>query len=153
MNRRIGKRLTRGARGFSLIEVLVSVVVLGVGLLGLAALQVFSSQANQSANFRTQATALAYDMLDRMRVNRNAVLRGAYYTGFGAPAANCGAGTVSEAIADRDLRQWKCAIEAQLPDGKGEVRMPGGTVVVAIKWKDSRWSADAETEFNLTAKL
>lgn len=153
MSARPARRPANKAPGFSLIEVMVAIVVLGIGLLGLAALQVFSTQTNQSANFRTQATALAYDMLDRMRANRAAVVRGAYYTGFGAPAGNCAANPSGESVADSDKRQWKCAIEAQLPGGKGEVRMPGGTVVVAIKWKDSRWSADPETEFNLTSKL
>ncbi len=153
MNLRVAQRRESGARGFSLIEVLVAIVVLGVGLLGLAALQAFSSQANQSANFRTQATALAYDMLDRMRVNRGAVLRGSYYTAFDKPAGGCGADASSDSVAVRDIRQWKCAIEAQLPGGKGEVRMPGGIVTVAIKWKDARWSTDPDAEFNLTSKL
>ncbi|HLE93281.1 MAG TPA: type IV pilus modification protein PilV, partial [Sulfuricaulis sp.] len=56
-------------RGFSLIEVLVALLVLSIGLLGLAALQTTSLQYNTGSYFRTQATFLAYDIIDRMRAN------------------------------------------------------------------------------------
>ncbi len=49
----------RRSRGFSLIEVLITILIFAVGLLGMAALQAVSMRSNQSANFRTQATALA----------------------------------------------------------------------------------------------
>ena len=61
-------------RGFSLIEVLVALLVLSIGLLGLAALQTTSLQYNTGSYFRTQATFLAYDILDRMRANSGAVV-------------------------------------------------------------------------------
>lgn len=53
--------------GTSLLEVLIAVVILSIGLLGLAGLQVASLRVNQGAMQRSQATILAYDMLDRMR--------------------------------------------------------------------------------------
>ena len=56
------KGLHRRAAGFSLIEVLVSMLVLGIGILGMAALQLNSMKFNQTAAVRTQATFLAYDM-------------------------------------------------------------------------------------------
>ena len=77
-----------GARhmsGFSLVEVMVAVLVLGLGLLGFALLQTMSVRFTQSANHRTQATNLAYDMLDQIRVNRLAV--GQYVGGYNATAA------------------------------------------------------------------
>lgn len=61
------------AQGFTLIEVLVSLFVLSVGLLGLAALQATSLQYNTGSYFRTQATFLAYEIIDRMRANSAAV--------------------------------------------------------------------------------
>jgi type IV pilus assembly protein PilV len=60
-------------KGFTLVEVLVSLFVLSVGLLGLAALQATSMQYNTGSYFRTQATFLAYDIMDRMRANIAAV--------------------------------------------------------------------------------
>ena len=88
---RYSRRPGRGkAAGFSLIEVMVAVLVLGVGLLGFALLQTMSVRFTQSANQRTQATNLAYDMLDQMRVNR---LAAGQYVGNYA-AATSGAGCV-----------------------------------------------------------
>lgn len=63
-------RAMRAQRGLTLIEVLVTVVVLSVGLLGVAAIQSFSLQSNQAAYERTQATNLAYEFADFLRVNR-----------------------------------------------------------------------------------
>jgi len=62
------------SRGVTLIEVLVTILVLSVGVLGLAALQGFSLQAGQGAYYRTQATNLAYEVADFARVNRSAAL-------------------------------------------------------------------------------
>lgn len=55
--------------GFSLLEVLVALLVLSIGLLGLALLQTTSLRMNTESYSRTQATILAYDIIDRMRVN------------------------------------------------------------------------------------
>jgi len=60
-----------GARGFTLVEVLVTVVVISVGLLGIAALQTTSLRSNHESYLRTQATAFADDIIDRIRSNRD----------------------------------------------------------------------------------
>ena len=60
------------AAGFTLIESLVALLVLSIGLLGVAAMQLASLQANNGAFQRTQATFLAQDIADRMRANREA---------------------------------------------------------------------------------
>ncbi len=59
--------------GFSLIEVLVALLIFSLGLIGLAGLLVMSTQANNGALIRTQATFLAQNMADRMRANIGAV--------------------------------------------------------------------------------
>jgi type IV pilus assembly protein PilV len=69
-------------RGTTLIEVLVAIVVLSVGLLGMALLQVTSVQSNYSAYYRSQVTILASDLADRMRANRTAALGSAYVFDF-----------------------------------------------------------------------
>ncbi|WP_206606719.1 type IV pilus modification protein PilV [Steroidobacter cummioxidans] len=56
-------------RGFTLVEILVTVVLISVGLLGVAALQLTTLRGNQDAYVRSQASVLAGDILDRMRVN------------------------------------------------------------------------------------
>ena len=73
-------------RGFTLIEALVALVVLSIGLLGVAALQLASLQANYGASQRTQATFLAQDIVDRMRANRDAAVAGDYDIDFGDAA-------------------------------------------------------------------
>src|SRR5690606_37489064 len=91
-------RSRAGVAGFTLIEVLVALIVLSIGLLGLAALQIQSIKHNTDAYFRTQATLLAYDIIDRMRANSAAVSAGIYEVSAppatevtcGEDAAGCG---------------------------------------------------------------
>ena len=70
MNRR-GFSMPRAQGGFSLIEIMIAILVLAIGLLGFAMLQTMNLRFTQSANYRTQATNLAYDLLDQMRANRH----------------------------------------------------------------------------------
>lgn len=63
-----------GIRGVGMIEILITVLVLSIGLLSIAALQGFSLQSNQAAQHRTIATNIAYEVLDHMRVNRRHVI-------------------------------------------------------------------------------
>lgn len=64
--------------GFTLIEILVTMLVMAIGFLGLAALQTSGLQQSQNTYFRTQADILARDIADRMRANRFGVLSGSY---------------------------------------------------------------------------
>jgi type IV pilus assembly protein PilV len=126
-------------RGFTLIEALVALVVLSIGLLGVAALQLTALRNNSSASFRTQATYLAYDIADRMRANRDRALAGNYDVTY----ANTPTGA---ALADRDVIAWKTMLTATLPSGDGSIQTNGvdGQVVIRIQWDDSR-SGDAGT--------
>ena len=140
----------RRARGFSLLEVLIALVVLAVGLLGFALLQTMSLRFAQSANHRTQATNLAYDLLDQMRANR---YQQAWYTGAAGasfqpgtiPVASCQAaarqpvGTVTIAAS---VRRWQCQTIRTLGSSAGaNVRYLGdGRVAVSVFWGDERWN-------------
>lgn len=142
-------------RGFSLIEVLITILIFAIGLLGMAALQAVSMRSNQSANFRTQATALAYMIIDRMHANSDAVLRGEY---LADPVAySCSAPPdATDRTSTYDIKQWRQQIACQLPDGQGAIVFPGGTVQVQITWTDARWSlipAERSTTFMLETKL
>ena len=142
--------------GFSLLEVLIAIVIFSIGLLGLAALQGFSVKSNQSANFRTQATSLAYMMIDRMRANQGVVLQGAYLADFAAGSCPTPP-PVAPPTAAHDIAAWRQQIDCQLPDGQGEIRFPGGgNVIVSIKWTDARWSLIASERtptFELVTRL
>jgi type IV pilus assembly protein PilV len=126
----------RPAPGFSIVEALIALVVLSIGMLGIAALYVESLQAGRSAIYRTQAVNLATDMADRIRANRLA--RAAYNLPAGAqPAAGQCAPTNTRAsvnctpqqLATDDLARWLATIRAQMPGG-GEDGLPTGTVNV-----------------------
>jgi type IV pilus assembly protein PilV len=139
--------------GFSMIEVLITILVLAIGMLGLAALQATSVRSNQSANFRTQATALGYMIIDRMRANSDAVLRGEYLAGL--QAGDCAAAPpVGIPQATHDVLAWRQQLACQLPDGQGSISFPGGgQAVVTISWNDERWSLIPSTPFVLTTTL
>ena len=113
----------RRSAGFSLVEALVALLVLSVGLLGIAGLFVESVRSSRTALLRTQAITLVSDMADRIRANATA--RDAYDIGTygGAPAERdcaptpdtAGDNCSSEALAEDDLARWVAAVQAALP--------------------------------------
>lgn len=120
--------------GFTLVEVLITIVVLSVGVLGVAALQVTTMRASQSAYFRTQAASLAQQMVDTIRANRTAALdAGRYDAGF-AQTLSCGP---DSKLAVCDLATWKAALRNRLPRGRGKVSVSDAAVVtVCIRWSE-----------------
>ena len=75
------KRLPRRIAGFSLIEVLIALVILSVGLLGIAAMVSESLKSKDSSYYHTQALNMANGILDRMRANRPTAISNGYDTG------------------------------------------------------------------------
>ena len=148
---------THQQAGFSLLEVLIAVVILSIGLLGVAALQAQSMRYNHQAYLRGQAVQLAYDMSDRMRANdsmidsngdttstASGVRTGAYDSSdasgnsvaaannscaeiFGTAAADC---NVLQLAAD-DLFNWNATLAAALPNGLGTVCLDSTPATVA----------------------
>ena len=105
--------------GFTLVEVLVALLVLSFGLLGLAMLQVAGQKFTSDSYMRSQATILAYDIIDRMRANKVAADAGNYCVTSASPcettakpATNetCGDSTSgcdsSQKLANYDLSRW-----------------------------------------------
>lgn len=139
--------------GFTMLEVLIALFVLSVGLLGLAGLQAQSLQFNYSAYQRSQATFLAYDIIDRMRANRDEALLGSYDLTLPAtpPSANCqlvALPCTTSVMADFDLSQWIADIENRLAEGDGAVALNDvngrGQVIVTITWLDNRTLAESD---------
>ena len=123
------------AHGFTLVETLVSLLVLSIGLLGVAALQLSSLKASTSASTRSQATFLAYDITDRMRANRTvATQSNAYNIAFGEGTASTPA-----TVAEQDLKDWLARMHAVLgPNAQAQVQSLGDSLVtVQLRWNDT----------------
>jgi len=141
---------SRRMRGFTLLEVLVALLVLSVGLLGLAGLQTFSLRNNTSAFQRSQAVVLAYDALDRMRGNRDQATLGAgslYNTAFADSPATVDCSTIctSANVARHDVAAWKADV-ARLPGGEGQITIGADNkATIEVRWSDNRDSGNLLT--------
>lgn len=121
----------RGGRsaGFSLIEVLVTLLIMSVSLLGMAMLQGQSARFVSDAAVRSQASALSYDIIDRIRMNpANANA----YTG-GDPGGDCDTALVSVA---NDLNCWYQALVDTLPEGTGSIMETSTEYLITVSWRD-----------------
>jgi type IV pilus assembly protein PilV len=130
------------SRGFTLVEVLVALVIFAVGLLGIAALHIESLNAGRSALNRTQAVALASDLADRIRSNREACVPGTdpcAYEGNGVETPDCEAttGCSPDELAANDIFRWRAIGTQQLPGFSSTVDWTGGTpneYVITVEW-------------------
>jgi type IV pilus assembly protein PilV len=146
------QRAYPNCRGLTLVEILVALLVLSIGLLGLAGLQTASLRFNTSAYFRTQATALAYSLADRMRANRQAALDGAYTFGFEADPPACGVPDGSGTVPQQEIAAWRNALACSLPQSTGSVAQNGNVFTFTVRWDDSQ-GREAPLEFEFTTAL
>lgn len=121
-------------RGLSLLEIMISVLVLSIGILGMATLQLQALKSNQSALTRTEATQYAYMINDMMRANRSAALNGQYNIDLGETVSG-------SSMAVLDLQHWKRVV-AELPGGDGAVSVSAGRATITIQWDSSRLATD-----------
>lgn len=113
-----GKRM----QGVTLVEILVTVVIISVGLLGVAALQTVSLRDNYSSLLRGQATALADDIIDRIRANRDRALD------YNVALTGTLSGTTRAAA---DVTEWKSQLQTLLPrTTNGTPAVANGSIVV-----------------------
>jgi len=133
-------------RGLSMIEVLVAVVIISLGLLGMAGLQASGMRTSQSAFYRAQAAQFTNDMAERMRANlgdaRNYTL---------ALTATAPTGT---SVRDRDRADWLARV-ATLPAGDGSIAvdLANNTVTIAVQWDDTRAGGAANANYTLVTRL
>ena len=132
-------------QGFSLIEVLVTMIIISFGLLGIAGVIVNSLRNNQSSYARTQASVMANDIIDRMRANRitaEASPSPYAFDNLTATVAPTGAG-----VPLADLTEWSTSLARAMPSGAGSVAINAATkvVTVTVQWNDARASGSAVT--------
>ncbi len=128
-------------QGFTLVESMVSLVVLSVGMLGIAALYAQGLGAGRSALYRTQAVNLVADMADRIRANRVALVA------YAGPASNNGCDPQGGGVdctpaemAAHDLFLWNQQVQQLLPNGQWQVQFNGGTLppsyTIQVTWDE-----------------
>jgi type IV pilus assembly protein PilV len=149
-------------RGFSMIELLVAVLVMGIGVLGITGLQMVSLQNNRGALVRGEAVQLAYDILDRVRANPGANYDGLNLATPPVAATDCHANACTAAeMVTFDQTVWKCSLglwnanancaglrdgvilpsaaeQPGLPSGDGQIAVNAATgiVTVTVQWQE-----------------
>lgn len=134
--------------GFTLIEVLIALLVLAIGLLGMASLMVTSMQSNQASAQRSAAIVLSYDLVERMRSNRaQAVLSASPFAGNPATVLDpclvedaCEDGMTPAQQVSNDLAQWAITLGNAIPGAAAIIDQVGTTneFCIAIFWPENQ---------------
>jgi type IV pilus assembly protein PilV len=126
--------------GFSLVEVLIALIILSVGMLGIAGLYVQSMQAGRTSMFRHHAVTLAGDIADRIRANPTAA---AAYEATAGADNSCIAGGVDctpAQMAAQDIQLWQAQASESLPGGNVGVVFDGAaappTYAITVGWNE-----------------
>ncbi len=129
--------------GVTLVEVLVVILILAIGLLGLAAMQAYALKMNNGAYFNTQATFAIYEILDQIRANKD---NAANYT----IAMTADPETSPSTLAKKDVKEWVENLADSLPEGDGalNVTVSSGVVTVnaIVQWQDGDQTKNLATE-------
>ena len=137
----LNSRRPVSSRGFTLVEALVALVVLSVGLLGIAGLYVEGLRAGRTSVYRSAAVTLASDMADRIRLNPTGT-----YKGNGPGADNScvnGPGDCDpDQLAADDWFRWRSDLERRLPVGASatverQSLPPVEQFVIVVSWPES----------------
>lgn len=137
----------RAHRGFSLIEVLVTLLIVALALLGAAGLQAQAMRFNKGGQNRAKAVFLAGDLAERMEANQDAAIAGSYaMPASSSPVATASVCTSSACTIDQlaqvDLAEWQSAIATTLPTGSWEVTQTTAgnpsVYTIVINWQERR---------------
>jgi type IV pilus assembly protein PilV len=148
-------------RGFSMLEILITLAIVAIALLGTAGLQVYAMRMNHGGHLRTQAVFLASDIAERMEANKVAAVAGNYAVAAAsspsAAATDCGAVPCSgAALAGYDISQWETSIANLLPQARWQItQLAAGnpsTYNIFIQWTDRSTDKTSHGEtFSYTA--
>jgi type IV pilus assembly protein PilV len=140
--------LTKSQTGFTLLEVLVAIVVLSLGLLGLAGLQAATLRNNQIAYYRGIAIQQTYDMADRIRANQEGAKTGKYNNPTATHHDCFGATCNPQDMAEEDFFQWNNNNARMLPAGTGTVAAAaGGSFDITVSWNENTEAGSTAQSF------
>lgn len=130
-------------KGFTLIEILVSIIIIAIGLLGVAGLQTVTLRQNYNSHLLTQASFQANDMIERMRTNMLGVNNGAYDNITGSEVnPNCLPTCTPDELAEYDANVWMTTTKSALNDGGTDtvtgtvVNNVDETFTIDIRWNE-----------------
>ena len=149
-------------RGFSLVEVLIALVIMSVGMLGIAGLYVQSMQAGRTSMFRHHAVTLASDIADRIRANPTA--QGSYGSVFNDEGTDNGCVALGndcdpDEMAQHDISIWHDQAEEVLPNGRVQVVFTGPgvgvppTYQIQVQWDEPNPIGGGQPEFQFTVPV
>lgn len=157
------KKMQSKQRGFSLIEGLVAFLILSIGMLGIASLQLISLKAGRTAEMRTVAVIKAEEILERIRTNQPAVMDYIVLAGDPGTDSPCNATTLcnSAEMARDDIFHWKQDLKSVLPDNAKTTAsidvvapvpgtMPTAKVTVTINWQERNTDPEIKTMVNMS---
>lgn len=150
--------------GFTLLEVLIALLVLSIGLLGLAGLQTRGLATGHNAYLRSQAVLLTDDMAERIRANKiYALSTGNAYTQQVSSPQTCfddsctcvKAACTGNDMAIFDVEQWAASLANILPQGQGTITRNGSIYTITTQWNisDSRNTNNPEKSYFIDVDL
>ncbi|MEH6565627.1 MAG: type IV pilus modification protein PilV [Halopseudomonas sp.] len=141
--------------GFSLLEVLIAVLVLALGILGAATLQLNALRYHAGSLHATQATLLAQDLLERLRANPEHLA--AYVLTL---EQDCGAATAdqlgitTDSIIAQDKQDFARAVACELPAGRARLVVSDGVVSLRLQWSEARqFDGAGDAELRVSALI
>lgn len=150
-------RAPRAQSGSSLLEVMIAVLVLAIGMLGMAALQSVTLRNSNSSSGRSQAVVQTYSLFDMLRLDRARAQAGA----FNVSDWKCSAGAAASADDKTDysvFNAWLGQVQTNLgdPGACGQLNCDADKCTVGIRWDDSRPTGaapDKELVFRTESRL
>ena len=141
---------SRRMSGISMIEVLVTLVLIAISMLGLMAVQVQTNELNNQAYLRSQAVSLAYDMAERVRLSATLAKQGHYnlLRNYNPPSV-CPSGSIT----DQDRCEWTQRLAETLPDGDGVLALQNSDeITITVYWTEEK-DQPGIAQFSLELKL
>lgn len=148
-NRSISKH-SKYQAGVGLLEVMITMLVLSIGLIGVASLQLHALQANQNSLQRSQAVNLTYDLMDRLRANRDIAINdndyltnqldGQRFQNNYTLTGQCNAAVLAhdnnKPFSENDLNSWINSVRCTLPQGHARIERDDATnqYTITVRW-------------------